>query len=520
VFLFYNSNNKNREGEYMENVKFNNLEITRYVKVKDSIEDLMKIIDLEKTKEDGMDRVLTALLQLIDQNDNKTVDEKYEAVNDAIYNGNVFSHYFKEENKEDAVHILSNTSLLNDDERFVYIVNFYMPNDINFGEVYKECGKSIDEIVNHYGLPDNEESRRLVYGRVLEIAQFFKKYQEEKERQVRFAETEALAALQDVSDIPSEENIQKAEELLNKVTASSLKETLENQLNELKGENNMEKEEMFEEVEDLDEVSEELEPVEVAEIGDNIEESEYEEVEVNVEGKTLEEYVEENAEELEEVSVEEIDYEEDEETFEVSEELDSVQEEMFEEVEVTEASPVDLEDQIEENEQLEVTIHEEIEEPKELNVEETIEEDNTLGQDVMKALNDLVNESKQNASRAKEAEETISVKEEKIKELENIIEVQQKELDQKDIVIKAHEETIKGNNVEIELLTAKFDEKEKELNEANIVISKHDQEISLKDAKIIALSNELNSYKAYLTKIQSFVMNSSTKEEEMLEKTR
>jgi len=111
VFLFYNSNNKNREGEYMENVKFNNLEITRYVKVKDSIEDLMKIIDLEKTKEDGMDRVLTALLQLIDQNDNKTVDEKYEAVNDAIYNGNVFSHYFKEENKEDAVHILSNTSL-------------------------------------------------------------------------------------------------------------------------------------------------------------------------------------------------------------------------------------------------------------------------------------------------------------------------------------------------------------------------------------------------------------------------
>ena len=57
--------------------------------------------------------------------DDKTIDEKREEIEDAIYNGNVFKHYFNEETQAKAVDILSKTSLLNDEERLIYIINFF-----------------------------------------------------------------------------------------------------------------------------------------------------------------------------------------------------------------------------------------------------------------------------------------------------------------------------------------------------------------------------------------------------------
>ena len=168
--------------EEFNNIKFEEVAFPRYIKVKESIESLTKIIDYEKVKEDGIDRVLHAILQLIDENDDKTVDEKKELIEEAIYKGNVFKHYFSEDNQEKAVEILSNTSLLNDEERLIYIINFFMPSDVNFSNIYSMYEKNIALIAEHYGLNESD-SNNLVYARVAEISMFHKLYQEEKERQ-------------------------------------------------------------------------------------------------------------------------------------------------------------------------------------------------------------------------------------------------------------------------------------------------------------------------------------------------
>lgn len=168
--------------EEFSNIKFEEVAFSRYVKVKESIENLTKIIDYEKVKEDGIDRVLHAILQLIDENDDKAVDEKKELIEDAIYNGNIFRHYFSEENQAKAVDILSKTSLLNDEERLIYIINFFMPSDVNFSSIYSKNEKNIDKIAEYYNLNETD-SANLVYARVAEISKFHKLYQEEKERQ-------------------------------------------------------------------------------------------------------------------------------------------------------------------------------------------------------------------------------------------------------------------------------------------------------------------------------------------------
>ena len=162
--------------ETFSSIKFEEVAFSRYIKVKESIESLTRIIDFEKTKEDGIDRVLHALLQLIDENDDKTVEEKREIIEDAIYNGNVFRHYFSEENQSKAIDILSKTSLLNDEERLIYIINFYMPGDVNFSSVYSKSDKNIDKIAEHYGLT-NSDSGNLIFARVAEISKFYKLYQ-------------------------------------------------------------------------------------------------------------------------------------------------------------------------------------------------------------------------------------------------------------------------------------------------------------------------------------------------------
>ncbi len=170
---------KNEKGN---NIQYDKLDLPRYVKVKGSIESLMEIINKDKIEEDGKNRVLAALLQLIDGNNDKTIEEKQKDIKDAIYNGNVFSHYFSEENKDKAIDILSKTTLLTDEERFIYITNFYMPNDIEFTNIYTNSGKDIDRVAEHYKLNELEQSKNLILGRVMEIAKFYNQYQAEKEK--------------------------------------------------------------------------------------------------------------------------------------------------------------------------------------------------------------------------------------------------------------------------------------------------------------------------------------------------
>lgn len=217
--------------ENFSSIRFEEVAFPRYVKVKDSIEKLTRIIDFQKAKQDGIDRVLHAILQLIDENDDKTIDEKRQTIEDAIYNGNVFRHYFSEENQAKAVDILSKTSLLNDEERLIYIINFYMPSDVNFSSIYSKYGKNIDKIAEYYELI-NLDSNNLVYARVSEISKFYKLYQEEKERQ----KIQTLAAMQDATEEPSIANIEKVRGLLDNLSDINLRETLEQQLQSLEHE--------------------------------------------------------------------------------------------------------------------------------------------------------------------------------------------------------------------------------------------------------------------------------------------
>lgn len=222
--------------EKLGSIKFDEIGFPRYIKIKESIESLMKIINFDKAKEHGLTKVLTAFLQLIDENDDKTVEEKYDDIKDAIYNGNVFRHYFSEENQSKAVDILSNTAILNDEERLVYIINFYMPNDVNFTNVYNSSEKNIDKIAEYYGLT-SEDAYNLVYARAAEISKFYSMYKAEKERQKIFSKTQVLAAMQDATDNPTKENIKIVRDLLGGLTDDSLKDTLENQLLELEIDN-------------------------------------------------------------------------------------------------------------------------------------------------------------------------------------------------------------------------------------------------------------------------------------------
>jgi len=266
--------------EQYGSIKFEDLAFPRYAKVKESIEALTRIIDFEKVKDDGIDRVLHAILQLIDENDDKTIDEKREVIEDAIYNGNIFKHYFSEENLSKAVEVLSKTTLLNDEERLIYIINFFMPGDVNFSSIYSKNGKDIQKITEYYSL-NGEDANNLVYARISEISKFYKLYQEEKERQ----RIQTLAAMQDATEEPNATNIDRVRMLLDNLLDGSLKETLEQQLQAL------------EQAESLPEVLESLE-VEAAPITEELgQEILIEEVPVS------EEVLEENLSELEETQV-------------------------------------------------------------------------------------------------------------------------------------------------------------------------------------------------------------------------
>lgn len=208
---------------------FNDMQVERYCVVKESIESLMAIMNLEGLTKVERTRVLTALIQLINDNSEKPMDLRVRDTEEMICTGNVFSHYFSgKEAKEQAVEILSNTNLLNELEKLIYTINFYMPNDKDFIRVYSESNKDVAKIADYYGL-EGEDAAKFVYARVTEISKFYKSYMDYKEKQA-VSESQVFIALQEATDNPSVENIENARRLIMALQNEGLKEVLTRQL--------------------------------------------------------------------------------------------------------------------------------------------------------------------------------------------------------------------------------------------------------------------------------------------------
>lgn len=210
---------------------FDDIGYERYCSLKDSVESLMKIMNLEGLKKDEQTRVLTALIQLITDNSDKPMDLRVSDTRDMIYNGNVFSHYFKDGDKETAVQILSNASILNEVEKLIYTINFYMPNDEDFINVYNEFKKNVEKIAEYYGL-SGKNAAKFVHARITEIHKFGIIYNDYKENQAKqpVSESQVFVALQEASDNPTVENIENARRLIMALQNESLKAMLTEKL--------------------------------------------------------------------------------------------------------------------------------------------------------------------------------------------------------------------------------------------------------------------------------------------------
>lgn len=207
---------------------FDDMQVERYCVVKESIESLMAIMNLDGLTKVERTRVLTALIQLINDNSEKPMDLRVRDTEEMICTGNVFSHYFSDEDKEKAVEILSNTNLLNELEKLIYTINFYMPNDKDFIRVYSESNKDVAKIAEYYGL-EGEDAAKFVYARVTEISKFYKSYMDYKEKHA-VSESQVFIALQEATDNPSVENIENARRLIMALQNEGLKEVLTRQL--------------------------------------------------------------------------------------------------------------------------------------------------------------------------------------------------------------------------------------------------------------------------------------------------
>lgn len=506
--------------EKFENIKFK-VTLPRYVLVKDSIIELMKIIDREKVKTDGPVKVMSAILQLIEENADKLEEEKYDYIKDAIYNGKVFSNYFSEENKEKAISVLSKTTLLDEEERFIYMINFYMPDDKAFSATYKECEKNIFKISKRYGFADTTTNRNLVLGRVIEINSFYAKYQAEKERQRMVYEHETLAALQDAEDNPTIENIEKVKNMIDELPNNDLKETLMSQLEDI---------EYQRKPLDSSDVPSDFEEITVYPLPEddgawNLE-STSEPLNLEEFGSDLDETLEESISEEEITPIESLSSEE------KFNELEIPEEEILEKTEFDLEKNVSKEDinPVEPNKTTVITLSQEEIKP-------------SVGQDVMASLQKIVADAKQNANKVEEQEAVIQnkdkliekqneeitaqgnvIKEQKsvienqedvIKEQNGMIELQNKEIENQKNVIGEQTKTIENQENVIQNKDEKINElestvKEKDIALANVdkVIASKDNELAEKDSQIDSLNKTLESYKASLAEIQAFLASS------------
>lgn len=486
-----------------QNIALNNLALPRYIKVKDSINDLLKILDREKVEVDGKDRFLNALLQLIEENDGKTVDEKYDDITDAVYNGNVFSNYFEEENKKLAVEILSQTSLLNEEEKFVYRVNFLMPDDQDFSRVYSECGKNPKRVLQAYNL--NEADLKLVMGRIMEVAKFFRQYQAEKDRLIVLAASDAVKI---ATKNPTDENIAKAKEKINSLPDGELKTSLSDQIVEAEpvsvpvepklldpqklkegfaslGQGNSFK---------IDEdqtpiVSEDTNTKDVSNMTfddllaetdeSGLEPTPFEPVEIVIPTK----------------EDDEIDLTSSEDT------TDDVPEMPVEDTNAIEEVPESVEEKI-------VTVEES--KPDMTKKAVASQENESVGQDVMSAIQSIVVAAKDNANRVETLEAELHKKDDEIKNLNDVTAEQEKHLIEKETKIALQEEKIKSYEQELTDKDIALEKANTTISERDAELSKKDDEIADKDEQIASVTATLNAYKNAYTEIQKLVASAQS----------
>lgn len=214
---------------------FDDIGHERYCSLKDSVESLMKIMNLEGLEKDEQTRVLTALIQLITDNSDKPMDLRVSDTREIVNTG-VLRSYFAAKDKETAVQILSNTSILNEVERLIYTINFYMPNDKDFINVYNKFKKDVEKIAEDYGL-SGKNAAKFVHARITEIHKFGIIYNDYKENQAKqpvsesqVSESQVFVALQEASDNPTKENIENARRLIMALQNESLKAMLTEKL--------------------------------------------------------------------------------------------------------------------------------------------------------------------------------------------------------------------------------------------------------------------------------------------------
>lgn len=437
---------------------FDSIELPRYFQVKESVEELVKVINMDQVKEDGIERVLTALLQLIQENNDKTISEKYDTILDAIYNGNIFGRYFIEDNKAKAVEVLSKTTVLDKGEGYIYTINFYMPFDEEFTEIYKQCGKQPKRICEKYNLSDDKSY--LVLSRIIEIAKFYKKYKEYRDRKMAFSNTEAYAAMADAEAEPTVENIEKAKTLLGNVTDDVARETLTSQLQEIEVSNGA-KEPDFLQVPSADALEESV-ISETTEMNENFRTPVKEDLSSDtIDATPVEPFV-----------------------------MEPVQEDL-----VLNDIPT-------------------VETSNNSNNENEVKE-TTVGQDVMASLKKLVSDSKQNENRVVELEGNVS-------ELNIALENKTDELDMAISREKILNETIMQKDSLLNETQTILNDTQSRLGEREAYIAKLEQQLEMKNQELVGKDNEIaqanktaDAYKASLAEIQAFLTASQVEPEKV-----
>lgn len=466
------------------NLKFDDVTISRYSDVKESIESIMNFIDLTEVEKHGSDVVLAEILKVIEENSNKSVEDRLTEIKNILNENSILKDCFSIENKEKVAKILSETKFDSSEEKFIYTINFYIPNDKEFIEIYsngkKNSTDAFEEISKIYKLEDNQINRRLFQGRVMEIATFYQQYKEEKYKRRVAAENIALSAMKDAKENPTVENVDNVKELIEKLPFGNVKTSLEGELQELEGR------------------------VDRNEVNDNMNEGNYtqnnesEDIQIEV---PVEETTEDNV------------YDDDEKNILID--TENLSQNNGEEVEIEDVDSVEntetVNDTVEIEENGEET-HEVVEEQEQVNENSEVENENIpqeettsiqdaepiIGQEVLSAIQKMVVDTKEKKAWVKELEIKVESKDRQIAELERKIEAQIIELNNNTTLIQE-------KTSEISELKQREEEFTQKLNDADRIISTNEATIAELNKQINVLNTTLEGYKHSLTDIKKFL---------------
>lgn len=470
--------------EKFGNLKFDDVTISRYSDVKESIESIMNFIDLTEVEKHGSDVVLAEILKVIEENSNKSVEDRLTEIKNILNENSILKDCFSIENKEKVAKILSETKFDSSEEKFIYTINFYIPNDKEFIKIYsngkKNSTDAFEEISKIYKLEDNQINRRLFQGRVMEIATFYQQYKEEKYKRRVAAENIALSAMKDAKENPTVENVDNVKELIEKLPFGNVKTSLEGELQELEGR------------------------VDRNEVNDNMNEGNYtqnnesEDIQIEV---PVEETTEDNV------------YDDDEKNILID--TENLSQNNGEEVEIEDVDSVEntetVNDTVEIEENGEET-HEVVEEQEQVNENSEVENENIpqeettsiqdaepiIGQEVLSAIQKMVVDTKEKKAWVKELEIKVESKDRQIAELERKIEAQIIELNNNTTLIQE-------KTSEISELKQREEEFTQKLNDADRIISTNEATIAELNKQINVLNTTLEGYKHSLTDIKKFL---------------